>query len=103
MSMKRIRITRATVADRRPVMVGEVLDLPDPEAALLVAMRKAEEIPAADPSPGGSGFPAAIAAAAATEPGQAGETPRPSPELTTATAAGLLKKLKRRRANGPTG
>lgn len=90
--MKRIRITRATVADRRAVGVGEVLDLHDAEAALLVAMRKAEEIPVAEVVKAASGRNLS----AAQVPGQAGENPRPLPGLTTENAVGLVRRIKRR-------
>lgn len=90
--MKRVRITRATVAARRPVMVGEVLDLPDPEAALLVAMKKATEIPTAPEAE----TQTAAEAGAAEDQGQAGETPRPSLPLITENAGGLVRKIKRK-------
>lgn len=87
----RIRITRNTVAEGRPVMAGEVLDLSSGEGALLVAMRKAEEIKAE---------PETIANPA-SDPGQAGETPRPSPGLTTQSAAAIVAKFRRRRKPEP--
>lgn len=37
----RVRITQDTVADRRPVYVGEVVDLSDVDAATLLLMGKA--------------------------------------------------------------
>jgi hypothetical protein len=95
--MTRVRITRNTVADHRAVMVGEVLDLDDREARLLVGLRKAEVIP---PVPRPAPQPAAENGAAA-EPGQAGEDPRPIPgPLSTTTAAALVKKSRRKKIIG---
>lgn len=92
----RIRITRCTVALNRVVMAGEVLDesvgLNPRDAGELIRLGKAVEIPvAARPEP----QPAAEDAAAGITV-QAGETPRPSPALTTETAAGLVRKVKKR-------
>lgn len=42
--MKRVKLTRGTVVQRRPAMAGEVIDLPDAEAAYLIAIGKALEI-----------------------------------------------------------
>jgi hypothetical protein len=76
--MTRVRIIRATVAARRPVMAGEVLDLPDQEAALLLRLRKAEAL-------GGT-----------VAPGADGP-------LTTESAGALVAGRRAKRANGPTG
>jgi hypothetical protein len=95
--MLRVRITRNTVAERRAVMIGEVLDLDDREAHLLVGLRKAEVIPPAPrPEP-----QTAAENGAAAEPGQAGEDPRPIPgPLSTTTAAAVVKKSRRKKLIG---
>jgi hypothetical protein len=45
----RVKITRNTVADRRPVRVGEVHDLSDADARVLIQLGKAESFVAVEP------------------------------------------------------
>jgi hypothetical protein len=101
----RIRITRNTVALNRVVTVGEVLDesvgLDLKDAAELIRLGKAVEIQVA-------GLPPAADKAATTDPGQAGEPPRPTPvawaaetaieaakPVDTVSAESLVKKARR--------
>lgn len=44
--MTRVRITYGVIASGLPRMIGEVLDLPDAEALLLVQIGRAERLPA---------------------------------------------------------
>lgn len=40
----KVKILRNTVANKRPVEVGEIIDLPDAEARFLIAIGKAEAV-----------------------------------------------------------
>ncbi len=46
-----VKITRTTVAAAGFVKVGQVVDLPDAEARMLIAIHKAVAVDAADPVP----------------------------------------------------
>ena len=48
-----IKITRNTVAAERAVKVGQVIDLPEAEARMLIAIRKAEAVVDQPPEPAG--------------------------------------------------
>ncbi|MCU0601294.1 MAG: hypothetical protein MUC33_01375 [Desulfobacterales bacterium] len=125
----RIRIARHTVVLNRIVMAGEVLDesvgLSEKDAIELIRLGKAVEVTVkdADTAPvNGAGEAVEIQAAgletaddeaAAADPGQAGDNPRPTPlawaaetaieaaGLTTETAGSLVKKVKGRLSRKP--
>lgn len=46
-----VKITRTTVAAAAFVKVGQVIDLPDSEARMLIAIHKAVRVEAAEPAP----------------------------------------------------
>lgn len=46
-----VKITRTTVAAAGFVKVGQVIDLPDAEARMLIAIHKAVPVEAAEPAP----------------------------------------------------
>lgn len=46
-----VKITRTTVAADGFVKVGQVIDLPDSEARMLIAIHKAVPVEAAEPAP----------------------------------------------------
>lgn len=46
-----VKITRTTVAAAAFVKVGQVIDLPDAEARMLIAIHKAVPVEAAEPAP----------------------------------------------------
>lgn len=46
-----VKITRTTVAAAGFVRVGQIIDLPDAEARMLIAIHKAVRVEAAEPAP----------------------------------------------------
>jgi hypothetical protein len=78
--MKRVKLTRGTVVQRRPAMAGEVFDLDDAAAGHLIAIGKAVEIKP-------------IELSGVHTPDQKPKTPV---GLTTETAGALIKGKRRR-------
>ena len=57
--MMKVLILRDTVADGAAVLAGQVVDLPDADAAMLLRLRKAEPAPdVSEPVPTVAGKPA---------------------------------------------